>query len=238
MTVRRPSTRLFLLVLAAIVAYEVWVVGFKTAGATEHVPAKDVHLTQEVAGPQPLTQTFVVHADELSGVELFPRASAQPPAGPVVLTLFEYQPDGSTVRVAQRTVAASDLLASASFIARFPRIDRSAGRAYRLEIALPEAPAGHGLRFVAGGPTYPQGEMRVGERREWGDLQFRTVAGRTTFLANLQRTRRTAPSIFGATWTWIALALVFTWALAAIVYDFGLASGAWPPDAPPRTPSR
>ena len=39
----------------------------------------DLHLTREVNGDTPLSQTFVMHADGFSGVEMFARQSEQPP---------------------------------------------------------------------------------------------------------------------------------------------------------------
>jgi hypothetical protein len=225
---------LFAIVLAVVIAYEGYAFFIKEAGQSENLASPgDWHLTGEVAGNQALVQTLVTHADGFDGLDVWAHASSPTttPRGPVVFTIFHGEtgtdpadpaaivPD--SYRVAHVTYPASQIVAAQPFHVTFPRIDASAGRPYIVTIAAPEATRGQGIRFEASGPAYPQGAMTLGGRQEWGDLQFRTTAERTTIYRNLRHLRQSAsaPAIVRSDLFLIAMLLLFNAALASLLYD-------------------
>jgi len=87
-------------------------------------------------------------------------------------------------------------------------------------VAIPDAPAGHGLRFELGPPRYSEGELRVGGRGEWGDLAFSTVAARARVADTVAGLRRRSPwlrSGLGSDLVYVAAWAVFNAALVVLV---------------------
>jgi hypothetical protein len=218
----------FVLCLLLIFGYEGYAIFVQEAGATANIPpAHDLHLTREINQTNGLRQTFVPHANGLQAVEVFPRRSDQPAIGPMEVTLSVEEIEiafNLWTPLARTTLdpAALDLTGVARVT--FPRIDRSAGRNFRIDIRLPNAPRGHGLRFEAGGPTYSQGFMQIGEQREWGDLKFRTVAQRTTIFRHILHRRATLPAPLQTDVFWITALVALNWALATLLYYLAFAA--------------
>jgi hypothetical protein len=226
---RFPRPRLaLLLIVALLVAYEGYAVFIKTEGQTGFLPeGPDVHLTSEVAGGgPPLVLEFAMRADGLEAIDLYPHAAGQPAEGEATFTIVDQIYIGGLMRytepVAQVRASAAEMTASTPYRLRLPRIDASAGRHYRLEIALSGARPGHGLRFEAGWPIYGDARILFGTREEWGDLKFQTVAERTTIARTLTKIRRTAPPILRSSLFWITFLVLFNWALAIIIRDLAL----------------
>lgn len=224
----------FLVCFGAILAYEGYALFVHEAGQTSHLPpARDLHLTREIDAGHPLSQTFVMHAEGFKGIELFPRRADQPPVGPVDVTISnDWEADGRWETMTRVTVDAASLDLTSSWVIPTPRIDLPAGILYRLEVALPQAPPGHGLRFEAGGPTYLQGAMEIGGQRQWDDLKFRTEAQRTTVFRNVQRLRLSLPPVLRSDLFWISMLLLINWAMGTVLYS--LAFAPEPVSAPAR----
>jgi hypothetical protein len=201
--------------------YEAYAFFIKEAGEAENIAsASDWHLTGEVAGDIVLAQGVTPHADGFDGLDVWAHATAPgvTPAGSVRFTITQDNGSGPET-VAQVTAPAADVVTRRPFHVTIPRIDVSAGRQYTVRIAAPQATPGHGLRFEASGPTYPQGAMTLGGRQEWGDLQFRTSAERTTIYRNVRHLRQTAPAFARSDLFLALMLLLFNTALATLLYD-------------------
>ena len=99
-----------------------------------------------------------------------------------------------------------------------PHVDSSAGELFRLDLAMPQAPHGQGLRFEAGGPTYFEGKMEIGGRQEWGDLKFRTMADRTTVYRHFRHLKRSWPPVLQSGAVSILVLAIVNWAMATMLY--------------------
>jgi hypothetical protein len=223
--------RAFAIVLALLLAFEVYAFFLKESGEVENIASRsDRHLTGEVAGEIALQQEIVLHADGFDGVDVWAHATSDTPVGPVRFSITQ-NTGAAVITVVTAIHPAADVLAAQPFHVSIPRIDVSSGTTYVLHIAAPQATRGHGLRFEASGPTYPEGTMRLGEREEWGDLQFRATAERTTIYRNIRHLRQ-APQLpaFARTDLFFALMLLlFNLALATLLYALAFA---------PRAPAR
>jgi hypothetical protein len=222
----RPRLAL-LVIVGLIVAYEGYAFFIKNEGEPGFMPsAAHTFLTSEVAGGAPLAVEFAMHAEGLEAIELYPHSSYEPPEGTVTFTFIDQIYIAGTMResvpIAHSRAPATEVAATRPYRLRLPRIDRSAGHRYRLEIAVEEARPQHGLRFEAGWPGTEDARLLVGSREEWGDLKFQTVAERTTIARTVARLRRTAPPIVQSSLFWIALLLLFNWALFVIIRDLAL----------------
>lgn len=212
--------RAFALVLTCVLAYEVYAFFIKEAGETANLAsAADWHLTGEAAGDVKLEQELVLHADGFEGIDLWPHATSDTPRGVIRFVVYETGV-ASPERVAAVTFPAARVVGQRPFHVPIPRIDRSAGRRFVLQIAAPDAERGHGVRFEASGPTYPEGRLSLGGRQEWGDLQFRTLAERTTIYRNLRHLRQSpAVPAFARSDAFLVLMLVlFNLAMAVVLY--------------------
>jgi hypothetical protein len=217
----------FVLCLIVFFSYEAYALFVRESGVTAHEPRpRELHLTREVNVNTPLSQTFVMHAEGFQGVELFARPSDQPPSGPLEVVVMQ-ETEAGWVFLSRSQIDVESIDLAGSVVVTTPRVDHSAGTAFRVDVTMPQAAPGHGLRFQAGGPTYVQGVMTIGGRQEWGDLKFRTRASRATVLRNLQHVRQTWPAPFRSDLFWIFALLVINWALATVVYYLAFA-----PEAP------
>jgi hypothetical protein len=219
----RGNRRVFAVILAVLIAYEAYAFFIKEAGQSENIASRsDWHLTGEVAGAAALTQGFVVHADGFDGIDVWAHASTPnvPPRGSIVFEITRDAPGGPE-RVALVTAPATQVLAAQPFHVTIPRVDASAGRPFAISITAPEAARGQGVRFEASGPAYPQGAMTLGGREEWGDLQFRTSAERTTIYRNVQHLRQSAsmPAIVRSDVFFVVMLVLFNAVLAVLLYD-------------------
>lgn len=228
-----PVTRrtAFVVCLIVLFGYEVYALFVRESGLAGHEPrARERHLTREVNAETPLSQTFVAHADGFNGVEIFARPSEQTAVGPLEVTVSrrrsEAGPDQGEGQGETWTVFAHesfdgvrlDLSASGSVIVKTAPVTPSAGTRFRVDVAMPRAPRGHGVRLEAGGPTYEYGAMTIGGRPEWGDLKFRTLAERSTVVRNIRLLRRPWPSFMHNDGVWILILLIANGALATAIY--------------------
>lgn len=223
----RPRLAL-LLIATVLIGYEAYAFFIKTEGEPGFLPAGSaMHVTREIGQDGPLVLEFIMRADGMDGLAVYPRASDAPPEGQVTFTLIEqiyrHGLPAERVPVARAEAPAAEVAAASPYQIPIPRIDRSSGRRYRLEIAVTGARPGHGLRFEAGWPSYGDARMLIGDREEWGDLKFRAAAQRTTVAKNVARLRRAAPAIARSSLFWNVSLFLFTWALIIVARDFGLA---------------
>jgi hypothetical protein len=215
----------FVLFLAGLAGYQAYALFVLEPDRSEHLPpAKDVHLSREVFGDGQLMQTFVVHANGFEAIEVFPRKSAYPPDGVMRVRVSE---DRSAIftPLIDRVFDSASLDLTGSVRIPVPRVDDSAGRGFMLEIWVPHAERGHGLRFEQGGPTYPEGNLTINYGVDWGDLKFRTEVQRTTIFSNVQHLRRSLPL---PPWlqpdvVLLGILLLGNWALATVVYALAFA---------------
>ena len=78
----------FVLCLIVLFGYEAYALFVREWGLSAHEPRPaDRNLTREVNADTPLSQTFRIHADGFSGIEIFARPSEQPAAGPLEVTV-------------------------------------------------------------------------------------------------------------------------------------------------------
>jgi hypothetical protein len=226
---RRLRWIAFVLFLAALFGYEAYALFVQESGTSTSSnipPARDLHLTTELRGPDAfLRQWFAVHADGFTAIEVYPHQSEHPPSGPMRVVVYE--PGGPAwTPVATEFLDAAALDLTKPLRIAIPRMDHSSGREFVLEIYLPVAPPGHGLRFEAGGPTYAYGYMVLAGQPQWGDLKFRTELQRTTLFANVQRLRHTLPAPFRTDAFFVVALVLGNWALATVVYGLAFAPDA------------
>jgi hypothetical protein len=230
-----PVTRrtAFVLCLIVLFGYEAYALFVRETGIAAHEPlAQERHLTREVNADTPLSQTFRIHANGFSGVEIFARPSEQPPSGPLDVMISRETGDTWTpVRRARLELSRFDLTGTGSVMITTPRVDSSAGVVFRLDVAMPQALPGQGLRFEAGGPTYIEGAMTIGGRAEWGDLKFRTVSERTTVFRNVLHLRHSWPALLRNDAVLLLLLVLANWALAMVIYYLAFAPEAPAPAA-------
>jgi hypothetical protein len=207
-------------VVVAALALETWLlVGRRSGEAGYWPPAALVVPSLEIAGADDLTQTFVPGADGLASITFHPirpgRAPAGgPPAGEVELRL---DVEGSDVPMARARVPLADLLAAPAYTWTVPRVERAAARVFTLRLALPEAKPGAGVRVAIGPPDYQWGELRVGSRRQWGDLAFETRATQVHVVDSLRRLRRGLPWPLSTDTAVVAALLLLNLAAAVVV---------------------
>jgi hypothetical protein len=222
-----PVTRrtAFVFCLIVLFGYEVYALFIRETGIAGHEPlVHERHLTREVNADTPLSITFRVHANGFSGVEIFARPSDQPPAGPMeVMISRETGETWTPVRRARLDVSRLDLNGSGSVMITTPHVDSSAGVFFRLDVAMPQAAPGQGLRFEAGGPTYIEGWMTIGGRAEWGDLKFRTMSERTTVFRNVRHLRHSWPPLLRNDAVLLLLLVIANWGLAMVIYYLAFA---------------
>ena len=176
--------------MAAALAVETWLlIGRRSGEPAYQPPAAVVVPSLEAAGADAITQTFVPGADGLAAVSFVPLLGAGRPRTPIDLRL-EVEGD---VPQAQRRLRPDELADGVPFWWEVPRIERAAARVFTLRIAVPEAVRGEGLRVAVGPPGYRWGELRVGPRRQWGDLVFATRASQVHVLDSLRTLRRQLP---------------------------------------------
>lgn len=236
-----PAARLAFGAAVLLLLVAEWYLLFvKRSGETAYLPAPSISAASlEVAGDATLSQTFVSHADGLSALTVFPRPATggEPPAGAAELTL---RAGDARTLVTRTRLPASDMAGREEWTWTLPRIDRSAGERFELEIALPDAPPGRGLRFVIGEPRYVAGDLTIGGRQQWGDLKFRTRAERARTVDTLRATQRAAGGLVGSEAA-LVLGLLLLNAAAVTVAGYlvlgGRGEGVARPEAP-RPPGR
>ncbi len=220
--------RAFVIVFTLVIAYEAYAFFIKEAGEAQNIASRaDWHLTGEVAGEAALVQGLVTHLDGFGGIDVWAHASSGPPQGPVEFMVTEDLGTG-TETVARLSVPAAQVVAAQPFHMTIPRVDASAGHHYKLRIRAPQATRGQGIRFEASGPAYPEGTLSLGGREEWGDLQFRTTAERTTIYRNVRHLRQSAPAIVRSDLFLALMLLLFNAAIGTLLYDLACAPAGAP----------
>jgi hypothetical protein len=178
-------------IVAAALAVETWLlVGRRSGEPAYQPPAAVVVPSLEAAGADAITQSFVPGADGLGAISFVPLLGATRPRTPIELRL---DVEDSDVPQAQRRLRPDELVDGVPFWWELPRIERAAARVFTLRIAVPEAAQGEGLRVAIGPPDYRWGGLRVGPRRQWGDLVFATRASQVHVLDTLRTLRRQLP---------------------------------------------
>lgn len=213
----------FILFLAALGGYEAYALFVEEPDPSEHMPpATHVHLSREVYGDCQLMQTVGIHARGFGAIEVFPRKSAYPPVGPMRVRVSDGR-SATFTTLLDTVIDSASLDLTGSVRIPFPRVEESAGGLFMLEIWMPRAERGHGLRFEQGGPTYPEGQLSIGCTPDWGDLKFRTEVRRTTIFSNLQEVRRSLPPWLRSDAALLAVLLLGNLALAMVVYALAFA---------------
>jgi hypothetical protein len=119
-------------------------------------------------------QRFLVKADGLSSVTIYPRPASPSPTGTVVLHLHDVTA-GHDHDVAIRRVPLASMLRAESFTLRFPR-QPSVHREYALTVTVEGGSDGQGIGLLATrGEGYAGGTLFVNGRRRFGDLVFETT---------------------------------------------------------------
>jgi hypothetical protein len=212
----------FVLFLAALFGYEGYALFVEEPDPAQHLPpARDVHLSREANGECPLTQSFGVHADGFSAIEIYPRKSVHPPTRPMRVRIMDGRTDTYTLLL-EKTYDTATLDLNGPLRIQVPRVDDSAGRLFMLEVTM-LAPPGHGVRFEQGGATYPEGELYIECVKDWGDLKFRTEVQRATIFSNVQHLRRSLPAPLRSDAVLLAVLLIGNVALAMVVYALAFA---------------
>jgi hypothetical protein len=150
----------------------------------------------EIYGDRTLSQTFIAQADGLSAITVYPSPQRRPATGRVDLTLE----DDAQTPIVRATVAAADLVGRAEWTWRFPPVEASARRRFRLRVALPDAAEGSGLSLATGPPTAFGGTLTMGVRPQWGHLQFQTRSEHARVVDLLQR----RPTVRHGAWLAVA----------------------------------
>lgn len=211
--------RRFASVTAAIafVAVQVWVIGVRSAGVPS-IRADSGVEAGPIGGPVTLTQTFAMGQMGLNGVALGLRPAA--PAtidADVVLELAEVHDAGAsspTYRIVRRM---ADVATGQQVWWRFPSVADSAGKTYRIRIAVPNQLAERGV-FVQStrDERYRDGILAIDGRDVWGDAGFATSASHGTLFDRARLAQATWPS--WVSWTcagvWLALSFGATYAVA------------------------
>jgi hypothetical protein len=205
-------------VVVAALVLETWLlVGRRSGEAGYRPPPSLVVPSIEIAGADDLTQTFVPGADGLGSITFHPLASGRPPSGEVELRL---DAEGSDVPMARARVPLADLLAAPAFTWTVPRVERAAARVFTLRLAMPDARSGGGFRVAIGPPDYRWGDLRVGSRRQWGDLAFETRATQVHVIDTLRRLRRGLPWPLGTDTAVVTAVLLLNLAAGAVIWYF------------------
>jgi hypothetical protein len=213
---RLPRLLTIGLIVAALLAYETWTLFVKRSGEAAWLPpAADVTLSPEIAGDVTLDQGFVMNADGLEAIRVFPHRSTAEPQGVAEFVLLGSDYGGTPI--ARVSVPAATVAATPVFEWPVPRVNESTERRFLIRISVPAAAPGHGLRFELGDPGYRWGELAIGGRSYWGDLRFGSRAARARLIDVLTDLRRQAPSPLRSDLLLVAALVLFNWALATLV---------------------
>jgi hypothetical protein len=138
-----------------------------------------------------LGQSFVMTADGLHAVEVFPVAAGGRAHGRVRFELYQIENDGREVLMRQAEVPVEDLMRASLYSFEFAPILGSKDRMYRFDLvaAVPERVtfwATHGAR-------YEGGTMHANGRARWADMAFRVQAPAPSVGRRLMTLRETNP---------------------------------------------
>lgn len=159
------------LVCAAI---EVYALADRSRGEPRNLDIRR-YVLGEIFDTHRVEQRFLVKADGLSAVTIYPRPASPSPTGTVVLLLRDIT-QGRDHEVIIKRMPLESMARSKSFTLRFPR-QPSVFREYALDITVEGASDGQGIGLLASrGEGYRGGTLFIDDGRpRWGDLIFETT---------------------------------------------------------------
>lgn len=165
--------------------------------------------TPPVSASVRFSQTFEMTADGLEAIEFRPARTGPAPSGAVTLSILEVT-SAREREIGRREVAAVDLVAGRWFRFSFPPVERSRGRAYRLDVSSSETTPVEGVALWATkGDRYDRGALFINGTTRWADMAFRAVApSPPIWRALLFRPARGAVVVAALALTWLALGAV------------------------------
>ena len=192
-------------------------------------------VTPELAPDTVVAQTFVMPADDVSGVTLMPVAIG-PVSGYVRFELHDVTDGDQFVRV--REVPAAALVSTSSYTLEFAPLDDSEGRRYRLDVMGLRSDPPRGVALVATkGVGYADGTLLFNERERWADLVFHTLApaGRSSWT----RLTSVPAGPWGVSRGYVILAtLASYWILLGLILRMLWTARETPPATPPASAPR
>ena len=172
-TVRRaPDWRLLTGLAAVLVGAEVYLLGAGRVQQDAVARRPGSFVVGEVSGDIAISQTMTASIVGLDRVTLWPVAETAS-EGPLVFRLYDVTPLGPPEFVFGTNVSVDHLAEDQPLVIGVPRLARSAGRRYRIDLSVPDASPGRGLSFwMHEGDGYPLGELAVNGRTQPADLLF------------------------------------------------------------------
>jgi hypothetical protein len=196
-----------LVAFAALASLELYILDGRASGRLTVHGQHPVPL-HEFGAQVPIAQTFTPRADGLYEVRL--RVSGRAPVqGTLDWSLFEADGNGGWAKVLSarrpmRVAAGEDWHAL-----RFPAVERSAGRAFRLVLRLTEAREGVAL-IASLGDAHRGGALTVGGQERWADLVFEARATADTAFGRFMSTVAAGlPGPLRSGWSWVAIIALF-----------------------------
>ena len=182
------------MILAALVlAAEAYFVVGRAVGLPRTPLKTDSFLDDNLAKGHRVSQTMDVGAGGFNEIRLKAAALGGPPSGEVTMALYEVARDveggveGSERFIYRDVIPARGAIREPTFAFRFPVIDNSAGRSYRLDIRMLEANPRNGFGLWATeGRWSGGGSMFVNDQSAYAELVFETGATRATAWARLR----------------------------------------------------
>jgi len=162
----------------------------------------------EFGAQVPITQTFTPRVDGLYEIRLRSSARAQA-QGMLDWSLFEADGNGGWAKVLSAHRPMGLVAGEGWHTLRFPAVEHSAGRIFRLVLQLTEAREGVAL-IASLDEAHRGGVLTVGEQQRWGDLVFEARAtGDTAFGRFISRVTPGLPRPLRSGWSWVAIIALF-----------------------------
>jgi hypothetical protein len=212
-----------LLAVALLGLAEFYVLAIRAPERAVATPQHRIELPAFGAG-RPVTQSFMPGGDGLDEVT-FVLTSRRPCQGQLSWTLFD-NAGGSWARVLGTERPLALTAGEQPHVLRFPPVERSAGRTYRLDLQF-RSPAPCDAAIVASQEdAYPGGYLTVDGVEQWGDLAFDARAEGDTIAGRVALTVLPAlPGVLSSDYLWFGVALLITLA-AGYVAGTAFASGS------------
>lgn len=202
--------------VVAAIAFEVYLL-FVQAHGTPRTSGAGASWVGELAGAKVYSQTIRIDASGWYEIAFRARPHESQVQGDAVIEIVDVLSQGTERLLFRRVIPAAELVKSSWYRHRFPPLDDTAGRLFRLDVRLPTTPAGFGLALAKTYDNpYRQGALYIEGRERWEDLVFTTRATRATVFGNLQRLWSDWPPVMGLILFWTIL-IVYTLALVTFV---------------------
>ncbi len=190
----RGVRRVLLIVAVLALAAETYLVAGRVVGVPRVPMTPDSILVDGLGKGHRISQTFLLRAGGFHGVRISVSASDASMQGEVALALYEVERDldGGVVDGQQRFLFRNGfplrvVTGEPTFLFRFPEIDASAGRSYRLDVWIPEPRPEHDVSLWAiEGRWSEGGSLFVNGQSAYAELVFETLATRGTVWARLR----------------------------------------------------